>query len=110
MDPLTGLASVGSDREVTAVITRLLDFLKAKQITALFTTLASMQADPEHSDVGVSSWMDTWVLLRTLESSGTRRRALYVIKSRGMSHSDRIHELEFSARGLRVLPGSAVSA
>jgi circadian clock protein KaiC len=76
----------------------------------LFTTLVSMQADPEHSEVGVSSWMDTWVLLRTLESAGTRRRARYVIKSRGMSHSDLIHELQFSARGLRVLPGSAVSA
>jgi circadian clock protein KaiC len=110
MDPLTGLSSVGSDREVTAVITRLLDFLKAKQITALFTTLVSMQADPEHSEVGVSSWMDTWVLLRTHESAGSRRRALYVIKSRGMSHSDQIHELQFTPRGVRILPGAAVSA
>jgi circadian clock protein KaiC len=110
IDPLTGLSSVGSDREVTAVITRLLDFLKAKQITALFTTLVSMQADPEHSEVGVSSWMDSWVLLRTLESAGIRRRALYVIKSRGMSHSDQIHELQFTSRGLRILPGSAVRA
>jgi circadian clock protein KaiC len=109
MDPLTGLSSVGSDREVTAVITRLLDFLKARQITALFTTLVSMQSDPEHSEVGVSSWMDTWLLLRTLESAGTRRRALYVIKSRGMSHSDQIHELKFTSRGIRILPGSAVS-
>jgi circadian clock protein KaiC len=108
MDPLTGFAQVGSDREVTAAITRLLDFLKAKQITALFTTLVSMQADPEHSEVGVSSWMDTWLLLRTLESAGLRRRALYVIKSRGMSHSDRIHELQFSSRGIRVLPGVAM--
>ena len=110
MDPLTGFSSVGSDREVTAVITRLLDFLKAKQITALFTTLVSTQSDPEHSEVGVSSWMDTWLLLRTLESEGLRRRALYVIKSRGMSHSDRIHELQFSSRGLRILPGSATRA
>jgi circadian clock protein KaiC len=54
--------------------------------------------------------MDTWLLLRTLESEGLRRRALYVIKSRGMSHSDRIHELQFSSRGLRILPGSATPA
>jgi circadian clock protein KaiC len=49
------------------------------------------------------------VLLRTLEAAGTRRRALYVIKSRGMSHSDQIHELQFTPRGVRILPRSAVS-
>ena len=102
MDPLTSLNSVGSDREVTAVITRLIDFLKASEITALFTTLASDRIDPEHSEVGVSSWMDAWLVVRTLESGGTRRRGLYVIKSRGMRHSDRIHELSFSSRGIRV--------
>jgi circadian clock protein KaiC len=102
MDPLTNLGAVGSDREVTAVVTRLLDFLKSRQITALFTSLASIHADPEHSEVGVSSWMDTWLLLRTLESQGTRRRALYVIKSRGMAHSDGIHELRFTARGIQI--------
>jgi circadian clock protein KaiC len=110
MDPLTGLGAVGSDREVTAVITRLLDFLKSRQITTLFTTLASVQTDPEHSDVGVSSWMDTWLLLRTLESAGLRRRALYVVKSRGMRHSDGIHELRFGAGGLRIEPASVVPA
>jgi circadian clock protein KaiC len=108
MDPLTGLGAVGSDREVTAVITRLLDFLKSKQITSLFTTLASVQADPEHSDVGVSSWMDAWLLMRTLESAGVRRRALYVIKARGMRHSDSIHELHFTTRGLRIEPAAVV--
>ncbi len=103
MDPLTNLVPVGSDREVTAVVTRLIDFLKSRQITALFTSLASIHADPEHSEVGVSSWMDTWLLLRTLESQGIRRRALYVIKSRGMAHSDGIHELRFTARGISGL-------
>jgi circadian clock protein KaiC len=102
MDPLTSLNSVGSDREVTAVITRLIDFLKASEITALFTTLASDRVDPEHSEVGVSSWMDAWLVVRTLESDGARRRGLYVIKSRGMRHSDRIHEIRFSSRGIRV--------
>ena len=102
MDPLTNLSAVGSDREITAVITRLLDFLKSRQITGLFTTLASMHSDPEHSEVGVSSWMDTWLLLRTLETAGKRCRTLYVIKSRGMPHSDSIHELKFTSRGLQV--------
>jgi circadian clock protein KaiC len=104
MDPLTSLSSVGTNLEVTAVITRLIDFLKAKQITALFTTLAADKVDPEHSEVGVSSWMDTWLVVRSLEMHGSRRRALYVIKSRGMKHSDGIHELKFTSRGISVLP------
>jgi circadian clock protein KaiC len=103
MDPLTSLTSVGTDIEVTAVITRLIDFLKAKQITALFTTLASDKVDPEHSEVGVSSWMDTWLVVRSVEMQGRRRRALYVIKSRGMKHSDGIHELKFTSHGISVL-------
>jgi circadian clock protein KaiC len=110
MDPLTNLGAVGSDREITAVITRLLDFLKSRQITGLFTTLASIHADPEHSEVGVSSWMDTWLLLRTLESAGTRRRTLYVTKSRGMPHSDSIHELKFTSRGMQVKSAAGVPA
>jgi circadian clock protein KaiC len=104
MDPLTSLTSVGTNIEVTAVITRLIDYLKAKQITALFTTLASDKVDPEHSEVGVSSWMDTWLVVRSVELQGARRRALYVIKSRGMKHSDGIHELKFTSRGISVLP------
>lgn len=104
VDPITNLGVVGSDPDVAAAITRLLDFLKSKQITGLFTALSSNPEDPEHSEVGVSSWMDTWILLRTLESAGTRRRGLYVIKARGMPHSDSIHELRFTSRGIRLGP------
>lgn len=102
MDPITGFGAVGSDLQVTAVITRMLDFLKAKQITTFFTALVSNKDDPEHSEVGVSSWMDGWILLRTVESDGLRRRGLYVIKVRGMPHSDRIHELRFTSDGIRL--------
>jgi circadian clock protein KaiC len=101
-DPITNLGAVGSDSEVTSAITRLLDFLKANQITAVFTALTSNQTDAEHSEVAVSSWMDTWILLRTLETAGTRRRGLYIIKSRGMPHSDSIHEFRFTSRGIRL--------
>ena len=104
VDPITNLGVVGSDPDVAAAITRLLDFLKSKQITGLFTALSSNQEAPEHSEVGVSSWMDTWILLRTLESAGIRRRGLYVIKARGMPHSDSIHELRFTSRGIRLGP------
>ncbi|HEY6451140.1 MAG TPA: circadian clock protein KaiC, partial [Steroidobacteraceae bacterium] len=102
MDPLTNLDAAGSDRDATAVLTRLLDFLKSRRITSVFTSLVSSHADPEHSEVGVSSWMDTWLLLRTLETEGVRHRGIYIVKSRGMAHSDRIHALRFTSRGLRV--------
>jgi circadian clock protein KaiC len=102
MDPITGFDMIGSAKQVTAAITRLLDFFKARQITALFTALASNNDDPEDSEVGVSSWIDCWIQLRTIESAGLRRRGLYVIKVRGMPHSDRIHELKFTSEGLRL--------
>ncbi len=110
MDPLTSLMSVGTDAEVTAVLTRLIDFLKAQKITGIYTTLASHRIDPEHSEVGVSSWMDTWIVVRSVEWEGIRRRALYVIKARGMKHSDGIHELKFTSRGISVLPRTGLPA
>jgi circadian clock protein KaiC len=102
VDPITNFGAVGSAFEVTAAITRILDFLKSKQITALFTALTS--ENDRWAETGVSSWMDTWMLLRMLESGGSRRRGLLVIKSRGMPHSDSIHELRFTARGIRLGP------
>jgi circadian clock protein KaiC len=102
MDPITGFDMIGSAKQVTAAITRLLDFFKARQITALFTALASNNDDPEDSEVGVSSWIDCWIQLRTIGSAGLRRRGLYVIKVRGMPHSDRIHELKSTSEGLRL--------
>jgi circadian clock protein KaiC len=110
MDPLTNLTSVGTSAEVTAAVTRLIDFLKARKITGLFTSLVSDQSHPEISEVGVSSWMDTWIAVRSLEWQGSRRRALYVIKSRGMKHSDGIHELRFTSRGIGILPLQAAAA
>jgi circadian clock protein KaiC len=104
VDPITNFSSVGNDLEVAAVITRMLDFLKSTGITGLFTALTSQELAPDQSGVGVSSWMDTWILLRTLESGATRRRGLSVIKSRGMAHSDSIHELRFTSHGIRLGP------
>jgi circadian clock protein KaiC len=101
LDPITNFGPVGSGDEVQAALTRLLDFLKGKQITGFFTALAPSLDD---SDAGISSWMDTWILLRTLESDSARRRGLYVVKSRGMEHSDSIHELRFTSHGIRLGP------
>lgn len=102
VDPITGFGAVGSNIQITAVMTRMLDFLKARQITVLFTALVSCSDDLEQTDLGVSSWMDAWISLRTIESAAFRKRGLSVIKVRGMSHSHHIHELQFTADGLHL--------
>jgi circadian clock protein KaiC len=104
LDPITNLGSVGSNLEVQRMLTRLIDYLKSEGITALFTALAANSHDAEHSDAGVSSLMDTWILLRNLESEGERNRGLYVLKSRGMAHSNQIREFRLSERGISLAP------
>jgi len=105
MDPITNLTSVAGERsEVTSILTRLIDFLKARQITALFTSLNSGGVATEASDVGVSSLIDTWLLVRDLEFNGERNRALYVIKSRGMAHSNQVREFLITSRGVELIP------
>ncbi|HZS07790.1 MAG TPA: circadian clock protein KaiC [Blastocatellia bacterium] len=103
IDPITNLTSVGGESEVRSALTRLLDFFKSRQITALFTSLARHHDDPEHSEVGVSSLMDTWILLDTLEGNGERNRGLYILKSRGMAHSNQIREFQLTDRGVRLV-------
>jgi circadian clock protein KaiC len=110
IDPITNLGAVGSDREVNSAITRMLDFFKSRQISTLFTSLVSDRENPAASEAGVSSWMDTWIVLRTLEVGDHRRRTLYVIKARGMSHSDSIHELRFTTHGIHLSPTSKEDA
>jgi len=102
-DPLTNLNEVGSEPEVKAMLTRLLDFLKMSQITAMFTSLTSGGANLDQSEVGVSSLMDTWFIVRNLESSGERNRALYILKSRGQPHSNQVREFVLSRKGLDLL-------
>ena len=92
IDPVTNLISVGEQLEVRSMLTRLIDYFKVQQITTLFTSLTNADNSPEQSEVGVSSLMDTWLLVRNLEQSGERNRALYVLKSRGMPHSNQVRE------------------
>jgi circadian clock protein KaiC len=103
MDPITNLISVGDKLEVRSMLTRLIDFFKTQQITAIFTSLTSGDDAAEQSEVGVSSLIDTWVLLRNLEHSGERNRALYVLKSRGMAHSNQVREFVLSSKGITLL-------
>lgn len=99
-DPVTNLREVGSEREVKSMLTRLLDFLKMHQITAMFTSLTPGGTNLDQTELGVSSLMDTWLVVRNLESSGERNRALYILKSRGQPHSNQVREFVLSHKGL----------
>jgi circadian clock protein KaiC len=103
VDPVTNLLMANSLNEVRSMLTRLVDFLKTKRITAIFTSLTEAGGALEASEANVSSLMDTWLLLKSIEVGGERNRALYVLKSRGMEHSNQIREFLLTNDGLRLL-------
>jgi circadian clock protein KaiC len=103
VDPLSNLASIGSYIEVMATLLRLVDFLKSRGVTALFTSLVSNGETENQTELGVSSLMDTWLSLRNLESNGERNRGLYVLKSRGMNHSNQIREFLLTSHGVELV-------
>ena len=101
LDPITDFFAVGSHAEVKAVLTRIIDFLKANQITALFTSYTE-EDTPNESVVGVSSLIDTWISLRNLENRGERQRGLFILKSRGMPHSNQIRSFNLTDGGIKI--------
>jgi circadian clock protein KaiC len=103
VDPITNLLMVSTLHEVRSMLTRLVDFLKTQQITAIFTSLTAAGGSLEANEADISSLMDTWLLLKTIEVGGERNRALYVLKSRGMEHSNQIREFLLTNDGLRML-------
>jgi circadian clock protein KaiC len=104
VDPITNLTS-GNALEINAMLMRLIDFLKTKQVTALFTALTNGgHRDLEQTDVGISSLIDTWILVRDLELNGERNRCIYVLKSRGMAHSNQVREFLLTNNGIRLAP------
>jgi circadian clock protein KaiC len=92
VDPISNLVASASDLEVKSMLSRLIDFLKMKGITAFCTDLTAVGGNLERTDVGISSLMDTWLLLQVMEGSGERNRGLYILKSRGMKHSNQVRE------------------
>jgi circadian clock protein KaiC len=104
IDPISNLVNAGTQADTEAMLIRLVDFLKTSGITALFTNLTSGGNAWEQTDVGVSSVIDTWILLRDIELGGERNRGLYVLKSRGMKHSNQIREYLISAKGIHLEP------
>jgi len=102
IDPLSNLISVGSDLQVRSMLTRLIDFLKSNQITALFTDLTQGGGAMQNTEVRVSSLMDTWLLLGFVEEQGERTRVLSLLKSRGMAHSTRVREFVLRDDGIHL--------
>ena len=110
IDPLTSLIGQGNQLEVQSMLTRMIDLLKSKGITAFFTSLVSSAAQNDTSgEIGVSSLIDTWIVVRELEEDeGKRRiRGLYIVKSRGMGHSSDVHKLILSDDGVSLVPMDA---
>jgi len=101
MDPITNLITVGLLADVKSMLIRLVDYLKSRHITTLFTSLASASG-LEHTETGVSSLMDTWIVLKMMERDRERTRGLTIIKSRGMAHANELREYRLTSGGLSL--------
>ncbi len=101
VDPVSSLE--GPAREVQATLLRMVDLLKSRMITAVFTSLRREGSFETGNDLGLSSLMDVWIKLVDVEANGERTRTLYVIKARGMSHSNQVREFQITADGVKLL-------
>lgn len=103
VDPISSLMSAGNSQEVKSMLVRLFDYLKSKQITGFVTSLTNADG-LEETEVGISSLIDTWLQVRDVESAGERTRALHLIKSRGMGHSNQVREFVITSHGIDLIP------
>jgi circadian clock protein KaiC len=103
IDPISSLLTGGNGAEVKSMLVRLFDFLKMRQITCLVTSLTSPQG-LEETEVGISSLIDTWFQVRDIEIAGERTRGLYLVKSRGMGHSNQVREFLITSHGVDLIP------
>jgi circadian clock protein KaiC len=102
IDPISNFIISGTVMDVKAMLVRLVDFLKMKGITGLLTCLTG-PATLEDSEAGISSLIDTWIQVRTFESAGERTHGLYVLKSRGMAHSNQVREFVITSKGIELV-------
>jgi circadian clock protein KaiC len=102
IDPVTNLMTVGTYADVQAMLTRLIDHLKTENITAMLTSLTPGWTNVERTETVISSLMDTWIVMANDDLGGRHRRALYVLKSRGMAHSNEFREFALTDRGLEI--------
>jgi circadian clock protein KaiC len=103
LDPITNLITVGSISEVKAMLVRLIDFLQHEQITVMFTALTLNNIINDQTDEGVSSLVDSWIQIKDIEFNGERNRGLYIMKARGMKHSNQIREFVITDNGLDLI-------
>jgi circadian clock protein KaiC len=102
IDPLNSFVTVGNEDDVKLMLLRLVDALKLRQITGFFTNLTLGGSALEQTDIAISSLIDTWLLVRDMESGGERNRGLYILKSRGMPHSNQIREFSLTSQGIEL--------
>ena len=103
LDPIDAFVMGENQTEVKTMLLRLVDFLKMKNITAFFASLTGAGDNQEFTDMSISSLIDTWLLLRDIEIGGERNRGLYILKSRGMAHSNQIREFILTDHGIELL-------
>ncbi len=105
IDPISNLISVGSSHEVNSMLVRLIDMLKVNNITAMFTSLSRQMSDsrPDLAEESVSSLVDTWITVRDLEGIGERNRGIFIVKSRGMGHSNLVREFIITDKGIELM-------
>jgi circadian clock protein KaiC len=103
VDPISSLVSAGNRHDVKSMLVRLFDFLKTRDVTCVVTSLS---AGPglDATDIGISSLIDTWIQVRDIEIAAERTRGLYLVKSRGMGHSNQVREFVITSRGIDLLP------
>lgn len=103
VDPITNFLTVGDAVETKSMLTRLIDFLKSRQITAMFVSLIAGGLDLEYSEDDVSSLMDAWLVVKNIESHGERNRAFYILKARGIAHSNQVREFLLTDQGIQLV-------
>lgn len=102
LDPVSSFDDAGTDLDAHVMLMRTVDILKSRRITSLFTSLTPGSAGDERTTVGISSLIDTWIQVRNIEQNGARTRGLYILKARGMAHSNDVRELLITDKGLRL--------
>ncbi|GJQ47729.1 MAG: circadian clock protein KaiC [Planctomycetia bacterium] len=103
VDPISNLSAAGKASEVKSILTRLIDYLKMKKISTFLTDLTHFGGSLEHTSEEISSLIDTWLLLRDIELNGERNRGIYILKSRGMAHSNQIQEFLLTNQGIDLI-------
>ncbi|MEJ2706936.1 MAG: circadian clock protein KaiC [Anaerolineales bacterium] len=102
IDPVSDFMAIGTPEDVKSMLIRMIDSFKSNGITTLFTHLTKGADHEQSTEMGISSLIDTWLLLRYLEANGTRSRNLYVLKSRGMDHSNELRNFQITDHGIQL--------